>query len=56
MSYSCYLGGVEWPTPEKLQLKIKGKNKTLVLLNEGAVPFLRAPGLAALVVPRARRR
>ena len=51
MSYSCYLGGVEWPTPEKLQLKIKGKNKTLVLLNEGEVNFLRAPGLTELVVP-----
>ena len=48
MSYSCYLGGVEWPTPEKLQLKIKGKNKTLVLLNEGEVNFLRAPGLTAV--------
>ena len=29
MSYSCYLGGVEWPTPAKLTVKIKGKNKTL---------------------------
>lgn len=35
MSYTCYLGGALWPTPEKLQVKIKGKNKTLVLLNEG---------------------
>ena len=26
MSYSCYLGGVEWPTPAKLTVKIKGKN------------------------------
>ena len=51
MSYSCYLGGVEWPTPEKLQLKIKGKNKTLVLLNEGEANVLRAPGLTELVVP-----
>lgn len=25
MSYSCYLGGVEWPTPAKLTVKIKGK-------------------------------
>ena len=32
MSYTCYLGGALWPTPEKLQVKIKGKNKTLVLL------------------------
>lgn len=51
MSYSCYLGGVQWPTPSKLQIKIKGKNKTLVLLNEGGVNFLRSPGLTELTVP-----
>lgn len=51
MSYSCYLAGAVWPTPEKLQLKIKGKNKTMVLLNEGEVNFLRAPGLTEITVP-----
>lgn len=51
MSYSCYLGGVQWPTPSKLQVKIKGKNKTLVLLNEGEVSFLRFPGLTEITVP-----
>ena len=51
MSYTCYLGGALWPTPEKLQVKIKGKNKTLVLLNEGEGNFLRAPGLTELTVP-----
>lgn len=51
MSYTCYLGGALWPTPEKLQVKIKGKNKTLVLLNEGEVNFLRAPGLTEITVP-----
>lgn len=51
MSYTCYLGGALWLTPEKLQVKIKGKNKTLVLLNEGEVNFLRAPGLTELTVP-----
>ena len=51
MSYTCYLGGALWPTPEKIQVKIKGKNKTLVLLNEGEVNFLRAPGLTELIVP-----
>lgn len=51
MSYTCYLGGVEWPTPSKLQVKIKGKNKTLVLLNEGEVNFLRSPGLTEITVP-----
>lgn len=51
MSYTCYLGGAEWPTPEKLTVKIKGKNKTLTLLNEGEVNFLRSPGLTELTVP-----
>lgn len=51
MSYSCYLGGMEVPTPAKLTVKIKGKNKTLVLLNEGEVNFLRSPGLTEITVP-----
>lgn len=51
MSYTCYLNGVQWPTPEKLTVKIKGQNKTLILLNEGEINFLRAPGLTEIVVP-----
>lgn len=51
MSYACYLGGAEVPTPAKLTVKVKGKNKTLVLLNEGEVNFLRAPGLTEITVP-----
>lgn len=51
MSYTCYLGGMEVPTPAKLTVKVKGQNKTLVLLNEGEVNFLRAPGLTELTVP-----
>ena len=51
MSYSCYLGGVRMPTPAKLTVKIKGTNKTLVLLNEGEVNFLREAGLTELQVP-----
>lgn len=51
MSYTCYLGGMEVPTPAKLTVKIKGKNKTLVLLNEGEVNFLRSPGLTEITVP-----
>ncbi len=51
MSYRCYLGGVRMPTPAKLTVKIKGKNKTLVLLNEGEVNFLREAGLTELQVP-----
>lgn len=51
MSYACYLAGVEMPTPAKLTVKIKNQNKTLILLNEGEINFLRAPGLTELVVP-----
>lgn len=51
MSYACYLAGVEMPTPAKLTVKVKNKNKTLVLLDEGEINFLRSPGLTELVVP-----
>lgn len=51
MSYTCYLGDMEVPTPAKLTVKIKGKNKTLVLLNEGEINFLRTPGLTEITVP-----
>ena len=51
MSYTSYLGGMEVPTPAKLTVKIKGKNKTLVLLNEGEINFLRTPGLTEITVP-----
>lgn len=51
MSYACYLGGMEVPTPAKLTIKVKGNNKTLVLLNEGEINFLRAPGLTEITVP-----
>ena len=51
MSYTCYLDGVEWPTPEKLTVKIKGQNETITLLNEGEINFLRTPGLSEIVLP-----
>lgn len=51
MSYACYLGGVELPTPAKLTVKVKNKNKTLILLNEGEINFLRTPGLSEIVLP-----
>lgn len=51
MSYTCYLGSMEVPTPAKLTVKIKGNNKTLVLLNEGEINFLRAPGLTEITLP-----
>ena len=51
MSYACYLAGVQMPTPAKLTVKVKNKNKTLVLLNEGEINFLRMAGLMEIVVP-----
>lgn len=51
MSYACYLGGVEMPTPSKLTMKIKNQNKTLILLDEGEINFLRMAGLTELTVP-----
>lgn len=52
MSYKCYLGGLLMPeTPGKLDIKIKGKNKTLELLNEGEINFLRTPGLTEITLP-----
>ena len=51
MSYTCYLGGVEMPIPSKLTVKIKNKNKTQILLNEGEINFLRAAGLTEITVP-----
>lgn len=47
--YSFYLGKDRLPiTPKKLTVKIKGSNKTLNLVNEGAINFLRAPGLTEI--------
>ena len=51
MSYTCYLGGVEVPVPAKLTVKIKNKNKTVILLNEGEINCLRSPGLSEIVLP-----
>lgn len=47
--YSFFLDGEQLPvTPEKLTVKIKGSNKTLTLVNEGDINFLRAPGLTEI--------
>ena len=47
--YSFFLDGTQLPvTPEKLTLKIKGNNKTLTLVNESDVSFLRLPGLTEI--------
>lgn len=51
MSYNCYLFGELMPeTPGKLTVKIKGKNKTLDLLNEGEINFLKKPGLTDITL------
>lgn len=49
--YLCYLGEDELPTPAKLTVKIKNQNKTLTLLNEGEINFLRAAGLTEITLP-----
>ena len=42
---SIYFGSLLLPvTPQKLTTKIKGNNKTLTLVNEGDINFLRSPG------------
>lgn len=38
-------------TPAKLSLKIKGKNSTVNLLNEGEINFLKYPGLTEITLP-----
>ena len=44
--YSFYIGGVLLPVaPEKLTMKIKNANKTMTLINDGEVNFLREAGL-----------
>lgn len=52
MSYKCYLFGELMPqTPAKLTVKIKGKNSTVTLLNEGEINFLKYPGLTEITLP-----
>ena len=47
MAYSFFLDGVLLPvTPGSLQIKVKNQNKTVSLLNEGEVNFLKLPGLS----------
>lgn len=46
MAYYFYLGKTLLPVaPQKLQLKIKGTNKTYTLINEGEINVLKTPGL-----------
>jgi LysM repeat protein len=47
--YSFFIDGMELPiAPQKLTVKIKGNNKTLTLINEGDINFLRIPGLTEI--------
>lgn len=46
LMYFLYLGGVLFPiTPKKFTLKIKNQNKTMNLINEGQINFLKEAGL-----------
>ena len=49
--YSLFLGGVQYPTPPKLTVKVKGQNKTMSLLDGGTFTFLRSPGLTEITLP-----
>ncbi len=49
--YKLYLGGVLFPTPPKLTVKIKGQNKTMSLLDGGTHTFLRSPELTKIDLP-----
>lgn len=47
--YRIYLGGLLLPVaPGEISTKIKNANKTLTLVNEGEISFLRAAGLTEL--------
>lgn len=47
--YSVFLDGWQFPiTPSKLNVSIKGKNKTLTLVNDGEINFLKTPGLTEI--------
>ena len=47
--YYFYMGSVLLPiAPEKFTLKVKNANKTITLINEGEVNFLKEAGLTDL--------
>jgi hypothetical protein len=49
--YDVYLGQTRFPvTPSKLEMKIKGENKTATLINDGEINFLKLPGLTEISV------
>ncbi len=49
MSYYFFIGDTMLPIPpEKMNIKIKGKNKTVALINEGEVNIIKQPGLTEI--------
>lgn len=49
MAYSFYLDGLLLPvTPEKVDMKIKGRNKTMTLINGEEINIPKAPGLTEI--------
>lgn len=49
MAYCFFLDELMIPVPpEKMVMRIKGRNKTLELINEGEVNILRSPGLTEI--------
>ena len=59
MAYNFYIDGIQLPiAPSKMQTKIKNTDKTLILVNEGEINFLKEPGLTEIdfdvMIPQAR--
>ena len=49
MAYHIYINGVEFPVvPSKIQMKIKGSNQTMTLINDGEINQLKEPGLTEI--------
>jgi LysM repeat protein len=49
MAYDFYLDKTRLPiTPSKLQVNIKGQNKTITLIDEGEINILKKPGLTEI--------
>lgn len=49
MAYYFYLGAVQLPVPpEKMEVKIRGRNKTINLINEGEASLIKTAGLSEI--------
>jgi hypothetical protein len=50
--YELYIDGVLFPvTPGSLNIKTNNKNKTITLINEGEVNYIKSPGLSDITIP-----